>query len=144
MRKLAVTVAAAIAVVGAGASTASAATVVAKPKLPHSWDLGKKVKPADARTKGHWARKGKVFTISGDIHDYSPGDIATASVIVRVRLGKKLVQKPYFADDKKGRPFTLRYTVAKASQVAKVKVSVQKCLSKTDGSTTCSKEQPVK
>ncbi|WP_433175252.1 hypothetical protein [Actinoallomurus sp. CA-150999] len=143
MRKPAVIVAAAIAVIGAGASTASAATIAAKPKLPHSWDLGKKVKPADARTKGHWARKGRTFTITGNIQDYSPGDIATASVIVRVKLAGKVVSKPKIkpADDRTGHTFTVKYTVTKASQVRKVTISVQKCLNLSDGKQNCSKEK---
>src|SRR3954453_18745158 len=87
MRKLTITVAAAIAVVGAGASTASAAASVAKPTTPHSWDRwAKTATPLQTRTTGHWTRKGKTITITGNIQDYSVGDTALASVIVRVRL----------------------------------------------------------
>ncbi|MEV0405429.1 hypothetical protein [Actinoallomurus sp. NPDC050550] len=145
MRKPAVIVAAAIAVIGAGASTASAATIAAKPKLPHSWDLGKKVKPADARTKGHWARKDRTFTITGNIQDYSPGDTGVASVIVRVKLsGKAQKAAKYRTDTPKGRTFTVKYTVKKVTQVGKVTISVQKCLDTAAGDHLCSKETPVK
>ncbi|MCO6009957.1 hypothetical protein NE236_33790 [Actinoallomurus purpureus] len=143
MRKSALIVAAlACTVVGAGASAASAATA---PKPPHSWNLDKKVKPADARTAGQWSRHGKKFTISGRVQDYSPGDAASASVVVSVRLSGKLVLlRQYFTDTKKGRTFAPSYTAKTAAQAAKVKISVQKCLFKADDTSICSKDTPVR
>ncbi|GAA4635055.1 hypothetical protein GCM10023196_079020 [Actinoallomurus vinaceus] len=164
MRKLAATVAAALAVVGAGASTASAATTGAKPKTHGTWNLNSQTKGEKGKshpvlkyvhTWGSWTlgtkphKKGKWLTINGKLADVSPGDTGVAYVIVRIKLSGKLVQKPakYSADTPQARPFTVTYTAKNASQVGKVTVTVQKLLYTTGDNGTnkvLSKEFTIK
>ncbi|WP_433186276.1 hypothetical protein [Actinoallomurus sp. CA-150999] len=143
MRKLAVTMAAALAVVGAGASTASAATTVAKPKTSGSWNLDRKIKPKDMVTDGTWKldlkKKHKQLTIKVHVHIYSPTD--SGDGIAYLRIGT-----PGHYATKKVEPFgkaDVRKTLVLDGKAA-TRIYVRKCRVLVEPGTTCSPEKRVK
>ena len=149
MRKLAVTVAAAIAVVGAGASTASAATTVAKPTTHGAWNwnsekTAKQPKLKDIHTWGTWSwgtkphKKGKWLTINGKVADVTKGHDYEA--VVNIFKGStKIKPRQFFADTAKAAPIRLTYKAT-----TKPKIWVQKCILGTEGTQPiCGAQHPL-